>query len=253
MTGQHQPLPPPLSRRQRPLPLYAQIKDALRDEIIDGTYAQHERIPSESELMQRYGVSRITVRQALSDLENEQLIFKVAGKGAFVSKPRPFQQSARLRGFGEAMLDLGIVVSNRVISFSTIAASPVIASRLQVPEGSPLSEIKRVRYSDGEPISLDVTWVRRELGERLAREDLVSRDIFVIIENDYATPLGHADLLVDAIAADGPTAKQLNVAVGSPILRCERLTWSKAGQPIDFEYLYYRGDAFRYQLRAERG
>lgn len=238
---------------QRPLPLYAQIKDALRDGILDGTWQQHERIPSESDLMQRFGVSRITVRQALSDLENEQLIFKVPGKGSFVAKPRPFQQSARLRGFGEAMHDLGIRVSNRVVSVTTVAASAVVAARLQVPEGSPLSEIRRVRFAAGEAISLDITWVRRELGERLAREDLVSRDIFVIIENDYAIPLGHADLAVDAIAADTVLAKQLEVAAGSPILRCERLTWSKAGQPIDFEYLYYRGDAFRYQLRAERG
>ncbi|MBW7901764.1 MAG: GntR family transcriptional regulator [Rhodocyclaceae bacterium] len=237
----------------QPLPLYAQIKEALREGIVDGTWRQHDRLPSESELMRSFGVSRITVRQALSDLENEQLIFKVPGKGAFVAKPRPFQESVRLQGFGEAMQRLGIAVSNRVVGIVTVAADATVAARLRVPEGSPLTEIRRVRLADGETVSLDVTYVRRELGERLAREDLAMRDIFVIIENDYATPLDHADLTIDAIAADAALARQLGVAVGDPLLRCERLAWTRAGQAIDFEYLYYRSNAFRYQLRAERG
>lgn len=251
MTGYSQGIPH--SRNQQPLPLYAQIKDYLREQIFNGSLRQHERIPSESDLGKRYGVSRITVRRALSDLENEQLIFKVAGKGAFVAKPRPFQKTERLQGFGEAMQRLGIAVDNRLVGLTPMAASALVASRLQVPEGSPVTEIRRVRYADGFPISLDVTYVRRVLGERLAREDLVRRDIFVIIENDYATALDHADLVVDAISADATLARQLEIPVGEALLRCERLTWTRGGEPIDFEYLYYRGNAFRYQLRAERG
>ena len=250
MTGH--PQQTPLSGRQQPLPLYAQIKEALREEISDGRLRQHERIPSESELGKRYGVSRITVRRALSDLENEQLIFKVAGKGAFVAKPRPFQKTERLQGFGEAMQRLGITVVNRVVGVDAVAAPEKVAARLQVPEGSPLTEIRRVRCADGRPISLDVTYVRRVLGERLAREDLATRDIFLIIENDYATPLDHADLVVEADIAGEALARRLDVAVGAPVLRVERLTWTRDGQAIDFEYIYYRGDSFRFELRAER-
>lgn len=242
----------PLSR-QKPQPLYAQIKQVLRTRILDGVYAQHDRIPSEHELMAVFGVSRITVRQALSDLENEQLIFKIPGKGAFVSKPRPFQELARLQGLGEALQRIGITVTNRLVGVNTVAADAVIAKKLKVPEGSPLTEIRRVRLADGEAVSFEVTYVRRELGERLVREDLVTRDIFVIIENDYDTPLGHADLIVDAMVADNALANRLGVALGAPILRIERLTRTRDLQPIDFEYLYYRGDGFRYQLRVERG
>jgi GntR family transcriptional regulator len=202
--------------------------------------------------MTSYGVSRITVRQALSDLENEQLIFKIPGKGSFVARPRPFQHSTRLQGFGEAMLNLGITVTNRVVSITATQADAFVAERLQVVEGSPLMEFRRVRYANGNIISLDITYVRRTLGERLAREDLVRRDIFLIIENDYGIPLGHADLKIDAIAADAALAKPLDIAIGAPVLRTERLTWSRSGDPLDFEYLYYPGDAFHFQLRAER-
>lgn len=238
---------------ERPLPLYVQIKESLRGQIFDGTYGEHERLPSENDLMSSFGVSRITVRQALSDLENEQLIFKVPGKGAFVSRPKPFQQLARLQGFAEAMANQGRATFNRLVGLTTVVADPTVAARLQVPEGSPLTEIRRVRHADRQPVSLDVTYVRRDLGERLAREDLATRDIFVIIENDYGMPLGYADISIDAISADVSLARQLAVETGSPILRMERLTWTRAGQPIDFEYLYYRGDSFNYQVRAERG
>jgi GntR family transcriptional regulator len=241
------------NQQQRPLPLYALIKATLREQILDGSYGEHARLPSETELMVEYGVSRITVRQALSDLQNEQLIFKVPGKGAFVSRPKPFQQLARLQGFAEAMSTLGLETFNRLISLTTVSADEITAARLQMPVGSPLVEIRRVRHADRQPVSLDVTYVRRDLGLRLAKEDLATRDIFVIIENDYATPLGHADLSMNAINADAALAPLLDVPVGAPILRMERLTWSRDGQPIDFEYLYYRGDSFRYQIRAERG
>jgi GntR family transcriptional regulator len=255
MTGYEQQGTLPVARSPQhmgPLPLYAQIKAALRSRIIDGTYREHQRIPSENELMSSFGVSRITVRKALSDLQGECLIFKVQGKGAFVSKPRPFQELARLQGFGEAMSQLGYQTSNRVVGIAIVGADGTAAERLRVPFGSPLTEIRRVRHVNREPISLDVTYLRPDLGERLAREDLATRDIFGIIENDYAIPLGHADLSIDATVADAELAVLLQITPGAPILRIERLAWSQEGQPLDFEYLYYCGDAFRYHLRLER-
>jgi GntR family transcriptional regulator len=235
-----------------PRPLYAQIKASLRQQIVGGVYAEHQRIPSEHELMVSFGVSRITVRKALGDLEHEQLIFKVPGKGAFVSKPRPYQELARLQGFGESMSLLGLGTHNQVLSVGTVPADATTADRLRVPVASPLTHIRRVRHVDGEPISLDLTWVHTELGARLAREDLTHRDIFLIIENDYATPLGHADLSIDATVADAPLAALLHVPPGAPILRIERLAHGHDGRPLDFEYLYVRGDAFRYRLRLDR-
>lgn len=231
-------------------PRYAQIKEALRNKILEGSYHAHERLPSESELMSAYGVSRITVRQALSGLEAEHLIFRIPGKGSFVSRSRPEQQLMRLQGFAEAMSNLGLKTCNRVLSLKTIPAENLTASRLRVPEGAPLTEIRRVRYVNYQPVSLDITYVRESLGQRLAGEDLVNRDIFVIIEDDYRIPLGHADLCISAINADKAQATLLGIPVGAPVLHMERLTWSDAGEPIDFEFLYYRGDSFRYQVQA---
>ncbi len=232
--------------------LYSQIRDELREHIVTGRYQPHDRVPSESQLMRQYGVSRITVRQALGDLEKEALIFRVAGKGAFVSRPKPFQELGRLQGFAEAMHGQGYQTHNRLLSLETLAADAEVAQRLNLPEGAPVTRIARVRYLNREPVSLDVTWVEARIGVRLAREDLASRDIFVILENDYGLPLGHADLTIDAQLADATLAAALGVTEHSAVLRIERLTHTRDGAPVDFEYLYCRPDNFQYRLRLNR-
>lgn len=235
-----------------PVPLYTQVKENLRERILDGTYPAHAKLPAESELSTIFGVSRITVRQALSDLQKEGVIFKIPGKGTFVAKPKAFQQLTQLEGFGEAMSRMGYEIYNQVTSHKTIAATPHVAQQLQVAVGAEVTEIKRIRHLNREPVSLEVTYLAQDIGERLAREDLATRDIFLILENDYGIALGRADLQVDAILADETLAHALRVQQGSAVLRIERLTHRADGAPLDFEYLYFRGDAFQYRLQINR-
>lgn len=236
-----------------PVPLYTQIKDILRDRILEGVYKSHEQMPSESELMKVFKVSRITVRQALGDLQKEGLIFKVQGKGSYVSKPKAFQNLARLQGFGEAMATMGYETYSRVIGSQSVPAGSVVGARLNVAADEMVVEIRRVRFLNREPISVDVSYLPQAVGERLLREDLAHRDVFLILENDFGLPLGQAELQIEAMLADEALARLLKVVEGAPILRIERLTFTAEGKPLDFEYLYYRGDAFQYRLRVERG
>ena len=90
------------------------------------------------------------------------------------------------------------------------------------------------------------------IGLQLQKADLITRDIFLILENDCDIALGHAELSIDAVLADEDLKAALDTEEGSPILRIERLTHDANGQPIDFEYLYFRGDAFQYRLRVDR-
>lgn len=235
-----------------PQPLYAQIKDTLRARILDGTYAPHSQMPSEHALCAMFDVSRITVRQALGDLQKEGLVFRLHGKGTFVSKPKAFQNVTSLQGFAEAMSSMGYEIVNRLLAFRIVKASRHIAQKLDLPEGANVAEIHRVRLLNREPVSLELTWVPERLGKRLAGADLASRDIFLILENDCGVPLGHADVSIDAMLADDEIAHALRVQEGSPVLRIERTTHDTHGAPIDYEYLYFRGDAFQYRLRVDR-
>ena len=235
-----------------PTPLYAQIREILRSRVLDGSYQPHQQMPSESEMMAAFNVSRITVRQALGDLQNEGLIFRIHGKGTFVSKPKAFQDLGRLQGFGEAMRQMGYETFARVVSLRQVMPTPQVQERLQLPKRAKVTELQRVRFLNREPISLDVTYLPTSIGARLAKEDLATRDVFVILENDYGLSLGHADLQIGSTLADENLARHLRVQEGSPVLVIERTTHTSDGTPIDYEHLHYRGDAFQYKVRVDR-
>ena len=251
MSTSEKPIENPQAGRQQPL--HARIREALRAGILNGNFRTDERLPSEKDLMASNGVSRITVRHALGELEKEGVIYRISGKGSYVAKPRAVQDLNTLQGFGESMSRLGFQTINRLISLTTLPAPNDVASQLGLPGGTPISEIRRVRYVDQEPVSLDVTYVSTELGERLSREDLVKRDIFAILEGDYRIALGHADMSISTLAAPLSLTEFLNVEPGAPILYLERLTHAKDGRPLEFDRIYYRGDSFSYRLRISRG
>lgn len=238
-------------RNESVQPLYVQIKEIIKQRILDGDYEVHERLPSESEMIKVFGVSRITVRQALRDLHTDGLVFSVQGKGTFVSKPKAVQDIQRLQGFGEAMSPQGYETSARVIGVQEVKAPGEVSEALKLNRNSNVIELIRIRYLNREPVSLDNSFFPLEIGKCLLSRDL-TQDVFPMLENEFGIGLGHADLKVEAMLANEMLAQHLNVDVGSSILRIQRLVFSQAGDPIDFEYLSYRGDAFQYQIRVER-
>jgi GntR family transcriptional regulator len=247
MTGPHLSL-----AARRAVTLHTRIREELRARIVSGAWQPLDRMPSESALMSQYGVSRITVRQALGDLEHDRLIFKVPGKGSFVAQPKPFQDLGRLQGFGEAMSAQGHITSNRLLGARELPAPANVAARLRLLPGDPVTELQRLRCLDGLPVSLDVTWLPRAIGAEVARQDLQRRDVFLILERDLGLSLGHAELALDASLADARLAALLEIPAGDPVLRVERLTYSREGQPLDFEHLFCRSDRFQFRLRLNR-
>lgn len=192
------------------------------------------------------------MRQALGDLQKEGFIFKIHGKGTFVSKPKAFQNVSSLKGLAEALSASGYEVVNRMCGFHFMSANSQVSQKLGLAEGETVTEIRRIRLVNREPVSLEVTYLPEQIGQRLESADLASRDIFVILENDFGIPLGHAELAIDAMEADEDMADALAIVKGAPIMRIERLTHTVDGAPLDFEFLYYRGDAFQYRLRIDR-
>lgn len=234
------------------VPLYTQIKEALRAKIIDGTYVAHQRLPSESEMINAFGVSRITVRQAMNDLQKEGLLFKVHGKGTFVAMPNVSQELTHLQGFGEAMRHLGHETFSEVFGLATVAGSALTCAKLGLSAGVQVTEIRRVRYLNREPISIDYSWVRHEIGSRLSEQNLRDKDLFSLLENQLGQALHSADVEIDATSASAEIASRLHIAPHSPILRIERLTYADPSKPIVFEYLHYRAESFKYKLKVLR-
>lgn len=235
------------------MPLYSQIREKLRAEIEQQILQPGGQLPPESALMKRYQVSRITVRQALAQLQADGLVFKVPGKGTFVSMPNATQAINRLEGFAEAMGRQGHGTTNKVLSHTVVKSDKAVAERLGIAPGSYVTEIRRVRFLDEHPVSLDITYLSVEIGEFLrGTEALAHRDIFSILEDDMNIRLRYADLTIVAISPDEQTQRILEMKEASPLLKIERLTHNDQNEPVDFEYLYVRTDYLHYSLRLER-
>lgn len=235
------------------VPLYAYVRETLRDQILGGTYSPHERLPSESQLMRTFDVSRITVRQALRDLASEGLIFSAQGKGSFVSKPKAVQNVRRLEGFGEAMSAQGYEATSRVIALETIAAEKRVRDELGLPASGKahVVRLKRVRYLNRVPVSVEVSYFPVDVGEPLMHLNLAG-DIFPLLENIVGIPLGNARIRINAGLPDEEHQRLLDVGPQHPILQVERLTRSSVGRPLDYEYLYFNGETFEYCFEVDR-
>ena len=232
-------------------PLYLQIKEALKKQILSGEYASNQRLPSESELMSTFNVSRITVRQALRDLSAEGLVFTSQGKGTFASKPKAKQNVQHLQGFEEAMRSEGYETTARLLSVREMKPTKDVQERLELACKDNVIEIVRVRYLNGEPVSLDTSYFPVIIGKQLLGKDLTG-DIFPLLENDMALPLGKAEISLEARAAEADIVNELGIEEGAPIMWVKRLVRDVHGHGIDYEYLAIRGDSYQYYFEIDR-
>ncbi|MDY6921949.1 MAG: GntR family transcriptional regulator [Pseudomonadota bacterium] len=232
-------------------PLYLQIKDTLKKQILEGQYVPFQKMPSESELMASFGVSRITVRQALRDLHREGLIFTTQGKGTFASKPKAMQDVQHLEGFEEAMTSKGYETSAQLISIREVNPTKEVQEKLNIHSRDGAVEVIRVRRLNREPISVDTSFFPMSVGRQLFSRDL-GRDIFPLLENELNISLGRADISLEARPADANIAKLLQMDPGAPIMWVQRLTHDVNDNPVDYEYLAFRGDSYKYHFHVER-
>lgn len=234
------------------LPLYAQVESILAAAITDGTFRPGSRLPNEDDLVERYAVSRTTIRQAIQQLIRRGLIEVRRGKGTFVLQPKITQELTELSGFVEDMQSLGRQASARLVDKQIVAASESVARQLAITAGTLVVRIQRVRLADNAPLSFDETYLLRGIGERIIENDLETEPIFSLLEQKYDTPLVEAEYRLEAICADPTVALALGIGAGSPIFLIERTSYTTGHQPIDYEKLYYRGDQIRFVTRLAR-
>ena len=237
---------------ESPLPLYAQLELILAGEIAAGTLLPGSRLPNEEQLVERYEVSRTTVRQTIQNLVRRGLIEIRRGKGTFVLQPKITQELTELSGFVEDMQSLGRQASARLLDKQTVPATESVARQLAITAGTPVIRIQRVRLADNSPLSFDETYLPTEIGERILENDLETEPIFSLLEQKYDTPLVEAEYRLEAVSADTTVARALCIGAGSPIFLIERTSYTTGHQPIDYEKLYYRGDHIRFVTRLAR-
>ena len=232
-------------------PLYLQLRDQITEAIASQGLLPGTRLPSESRLQRAFNISRATVRQAFSELRQSGLICSAFGRGHFVADGRTTQPLQVLQGLGEALGPAGIKTTAQVISFKEVAPTAQVSSGLALEPDTLVTEIVRVRYSEGQELSLDYTYLPSHLGRLFATHELEG-DIFPLIEYKTGTSLGTADLKLSAGLPGTDAQRHLALTPGSPVLDVRRLVKDEHSRPVDFELLTFRGDRYEMALTLSR-
>lgn len=227
-------------------PLYLQLVDALEKEI-RGTMSAHDKLTSERELTQLYGVSRITVRLALKELEDRGLVYKKHGKGTFVSENSDsVVDLSSMYSFTEQMKKLGKEPETKVLSFQQIEVTDAIAKQMNLDTGASVYEIERLRLANKVPLMLERTYVPMSLFEGMTQEMLSTKSLYDSFREDFGQLVRQADEEFYASIALENEAGYLNIKSGDPVLHVIRKTFNMKNRVIEYTFSIARADQFRY-------
>ncbi|MBB3181427.1 GntR family transcriptional regulator [Variovorax sp. Sphag1AA] len=235
-----------------PPPLFAQVESALRERILDNKLVAGDKLPSESELEREFGVSRITVRQALSSLHASGFIQKINGKGSFVTRPNELPRLGGLTGFYEHMRAQGREAHGRTLSVRQVAASAQIAEALGVSPGTPLTAVAILRLVDGKPLAVGTTYGPPSLIKALVDEDAEANDMMTMLEGRLGFRLRSTHIEASAVRAGKARGRQLDVPESAPLLRIRFTPHDVSDQPLCYSEMYFRADQFSYKAVIKR-
>jgi GntR family transcriptional regulator len=218
---------------------------------IRGGLRPHDRLPTERELADAFGASRMTVRHVLDRLAAEGLVYRVQGSGTFVAETR-ITKAAELTSFSDDMRGRGLRPGSETIHTSTGPAGAVAGYRLGLSPADEIVRIRRVRTADGVPMCLEDVILPAELTPGLLARQL-DGSLYEMLEQDYRVVIERADQTVRATVLDPPDAELLHVPPLSPALAVERLGYTARGRAVEYATSLYRSDRYAYQMTLHRG
>lgn len=231
--------------RTSAIPLYQQLGEILRSRIEAGEWSPNTKIPSEHELNREYGLSRMTVRQVLTSLVNEGLLFRVQGKGTYVAPGKISAKSPAYTGMRQQLEDAGYKTSTELVDASVGKADKHVASHLGIDAGDEVVTITRLRRVEDEPVSLHISSVPLGLAPSLLKEDSASEQLCVILDREYGLVMGHVEETLESTRASRWEGEKLSINPGEPLLLLRQQVSTPDGIPFEYTRILLRGDRIR--------
>ena len=231
------------------VPLYAKVKSALRDSIRTGELAAGAALPSEKELEAAHGVSRITVRRALEELEREGLVLRGRGRQARVVEPLISAARTEIEDDLASLLELVRGTQARVLVFKWRMPDPIIRARLDTPPDEPVLQVDRLRSSRGVPVLHTTAFTPAPIGARLQREALGERTMLEMLTRTGVV-IASATQEMHAAPCPEPLAELLGLHPGDPVFTIDRLVRDRDGRPIQHLVATFRWDSFGYRISS---
>ena len=228
------------------------VKNWLRDAIDGDVYRSGDQIPSENELVAKFGVSRSTIRHALSELALEGWLYRIQGRGTFVSKPKFRQTLSRLTSFTEDMRMLGLTPKARLLSCQPEKPDQIVTKQLGLVQGDDVIRLERLRLADDEPVAINISVLPQKLVPGLEKMDLENQSLYEILEKHYGHIIARAEQTLAPVLADKAAAQLLQVPLNTPLLLVEGVTFLRNGMAIEKLKIFYCGERYKFHLSATR-
>lgn len=234
----------------RYMPLYKQIQENLVELVELGLLKPQDMLPSERDLGSYYGVNRMTVRQAINELVQQNLLERKQGIGTFVTTQKPIQTFApTVMGFTERMQQVGSQPSSLLITKRVESPSPVVAHRLQIKLDEDVTVVQRLRMVDDEALMVETSYLPLTRFPKLM-SSFEGGSLYGFLKQVYGVAIHHAEQTLEPTIARQSEADMLSIKVNSPTMLVRVLASDKDGRPVEFSKAVVRGDRCRYYFRV---
>lgn len=230
-----------------PVTLQYQLKQILVDKIKSKEWQKGFLIPSERELCEIYGVSRMTVRGAVRDIEDEGYLTRKQGKGTYVSSPKIEQRLNKFYSFSEGVKELGLKPSARVIGFEIIGSDSEIAQHLELQKDAKVYKISRLRLAGDDLFAYEISYIPYEITDKLTVEEVQEQGLYNTIQKYSGHFPDEAIEAFEAVIASSEVASYLKMKKNSAVLRLERFAKSQ-GKCIEYCISMIYGEKFKYKV-----
>lgn len=233
------------------MPIYIQIEEALKQSIFLGEYQVGEAIPSERDLSNRFNVSRMTVRQAITNLVSNGMLFREKGRGTFVSTPKLEQPLNGLTSFTEDMRARGMTPSSKIIKFEIQIPPFDVARELMMEEGEKVYFMVRIRNADNKPMAIERTYIPVAVFPDLNAK-LLSGSLYRLVEEQYGLTIGNAIQQMEASHVAKEDSKYLLLEPTAVVLIIKRTSFLSDGKPFELVRSAYRADRYKFISEIQR-
>lgn len=230
-----------------PVTLQHQLREKLTGRIAAGEWKTGDKMPSERAICEEYGVSRMTVREVLGDLERDGVLMRMRGKGTFVAGPKFRQELGGFYSFSEEIAKSGLSPHTRLLEFFTLACPPEVADKLGLADGELIHRIGRLRYIDDDIFAWEVSYVPRALVPGLTDVQVQEHGLYNSIRMLSGLIADEAEEEFEAAGCNQKAAHYLRMRPAAAVLHLTRLTRAR-GKCIEFCESYIRGDKYKYKV-----
>ncbi|MDO5009589.1 MAG: GntR family transcriptional regulator [Intestinibacter bartlettii] len=238
--------------KNSPLPLYFQLQNSLLEKIKDGTYPKNKALPTEYELTEQYGVSRITVRQAIDNLVKEGYIEKRRGVGTFVVEREKLNSwdLGSLKSFEEAFKESNHEIRTEMISIKCIKLNNKLQNIFDSKEKE-VYQLKRVRFIDERPAMYITTYVPASIFPQIDKYDFSSVSLYKTMSDEYKINISYAEKEFRVIAATKDESEKLKLKIGSPLQEVKTITYDDKNRIIEYSISRDSGDISTYKIKLK--